>query len=313
MMLNKNNIYNRIKDIPFKGKAVLNFKLAPYTWLKTGGMADIFFTPKDTNDLKVFLENLNKNIPFFILGAGSNTLFRDLGFNGVVIKLGKSFDYIKFINNKEFKVGAATNCIKMARFLAKNYATGLEFFSGIPGSIGGAIKMNAGAYGYETSELLTKIKLLDSKDGKIKEILSKDYKMQYRQTSFPDEYIFLEATFKYIKNDNISENLKKINELVLKRELTQPIQEKTSGSTFKNPKRRKAWKLIQESGCKNYKLGKAYLSSIHSNFIINRGGATSNDIEKLGEKIINKVHQKFGIKLTWEIKIIGRKGLCQND
>ena len=160
---------------------------------------------------------------------------------------------------------------------------------------------------------LTKIKLLDSKDGKIKEILSKDYKMQYRQTSFPDEYIFLEATFKYIKNDNISENLKKINELVSQRELTQPIQEKTSGSTFKNPIHKKAWKLIQESGCKNYKLGKAHLSRIHSNFIINGGGATSNDIEKLGEKIINKVHQKFGIKLVWEIKIIGRKGLCQND
>ena len=173
--------------------------------------------------------------------------------------------------------------------------------------------MNAGAYGYETSELLTRIKLLNSKTGKIKEVLSKDYKMQYRQTSFPDEYIFLEATFKYIKNDNISENLKKINELVSQRELTQPIQEKTSGSTFKNPIHKKAWKLIQESGCKNYKLGKAHLSRIHSNFIINSGGATSNDIEKLGEKIIYKVHQKFGIKLIWEIKIIGRKGFCQND
>ena len=135
MMLDK---YNSIKNKTFKGKLVFDFELAPYTWLKTGGMADIFFTPKDTNDLKLFLENLKKNTPIFILGAGSNTLFRDLGFNGVVIKLSKSFDYIKFINNEEFKVGAATNCIKMARFLAKNYATGLEFFSGIPGSIGGA-------------------------------------------------------------------------------------------------------------------------------------------------------------------------------
>ena len=150
-------------------------------------------------------------------------------------------------------------------------------------------------------------------DGKIKGISSEDFKMHYRQTSFPDKYIFLEATFKYLKNKNISENLKKINKLVLQRQLTQPIQEKTSGSTFKNPIRKKAWKLIQESGCKNYKLGKAHLSRIHSNFIINAGGATSNDIEKLGEKIINKVHQKFGIKLVWEIKIIGRKGLCQND
>ena len=312
-MINKENIYKKIQDLLLKGKLSFNFNLASHTWLKTGGNADIFFIPEDVNDLRKFLKSIKNNLPFYILGAGSNTLFRDFGFDGAVIKLSKNFDYVKFINDKEFKVGAATNCIKLARFLAKNYATGLEFFSGIPGSIGGAIKMNAGAYGYETSKFLTKIKLLDSKDGKIKEILSKDFKMQYRHTSFPDEYIFLEATFKYFKNNNISENLKKINELVSQRELTQPIQEKTSGSTFKNPIHKKAWKLIQESGCKNYKLGKAHLSKMHSNFIINEGGATSNDIEKLGEKIINKVHQKFGIKLVWEIKIIGRKGLCQND
>ena len=312
-MINKENIYKKIQNLLLNGKLSFNFNLASNTWLKTGGNADIFFIPENVNDLRKFLKSIKNNLPFYILGAGSNTLFRDFGFDGAVIKLSKNFDYVKFINDKEFKVGAATNCIKLARLLAKNSATGLEFFSGIPGSIGGAIKMNAGAYGYETSKLLTKIKLLDSKDGKIKEILSKDYKMQYRQTNFPDEYIFLEATFKYIKNDNISENLKKINELVSQRELTQPIQEKTSGSTFKNPVHKKAWKLIQESGCKHYKSGKAHLSRMHSNFIINEGGATSNDIEKLGERIINKVHQKFGIKLVWEIKIIGRKGLCQND
>ena len=308
-MINKENTYKKIQNLLLNGKVFFNFNLASHTWLKTGGNADIFFIPEDINDLRKFLKSIKNNLSFYILGAGSNTLFRDFGFDGAVIKLSKNFDYVKFINDKEFKVGAATNCIKLARFLARNYATGLEFFSGIPGSIGGAIKMNAGAYGYETSKLLTKIKILDSKDGKIKEILSKDYKMQYRQSSFPDEYIFLEATFKYIKNDNISENLKKINELVSLRELTQPIQEKTSGSTFKNPTHEKAWKLIQESGCKNYKLGKAHLSRMHSNFIINVGGATSNEIEKLGEKIICKVHQKFGIKLVWEIKIIGRKGL----
>ncbi len=312
-MMNKDNIYKRIQNLLLSGKLSFNSKLASYTWLKTGGNADIFFIPEDVNDLKKFLKSIKNNLPFYVLGAGSNTLFRDFGFDGAVIKLSKNFDYVKFINNKEFKVGAATNCIKLARFLAKNFATGLEFFSGIPGSIGGAIKMNAGAYGNETSKFLTKIKILDSKDGKVKEILSKDYKMNYRTTNFPDEYIFLEATFKYKKNDNVSENIKKINELVSQRELTQPIQEKTSGSTFKNPLHNKAWKLIQESGCKNYKLGKAHLSKMHSNFIINRGGATSNDIEKLGERIIYKVHQKFGIKLVWEIKIIGRKGLCQND
>ncbi len=311
-MIYKNDINKKTKDL-LNGKVSYDTNLAPYTWLKAGGKADIFFIPEDVNDLKKFLKSINNSLPFYILGGGSNTLFRDFGFNGAVIKLGKKFDYIKFINHKEFKVGAATNCIKLSRVLAKNYATGLEFFSGIPGSIGGAIKMNSGAYGYETSKFLTKIKLLDSKDGRIKEVFSKDYKMGYRQTSFPDEYIFLEATFIYKKNNNVLENLKKINELVSQRELTQPIKEKTSGSTFKNPKNIKAWKLIQESGCKNYKLGKAHLSKIHSNFIINEGGATSNDIEKLGEKIIHTVYQKFGIKLVWEIKIIGRKGMRQND
>ena len=191
-----------------------NFNLAPYTWLKTGGKADIFFIPNDLNDLKKFLKSINKNLSFYLLGAGSNTLFRDFGFDGAVIKLSKNFDYIKFINNEEFKVGAATNCIKLSRYLAKNSATGLEFLSGIPGSIGGAIKMNAGAYGYETSQFLKKIKIKNIKNGKIKEILSKDYNMKYRQTSFPDEYIFLEATFKYFRNNNISENLQKIDELI---------------------------------------------------------------------------------------------------
>jgi len=306
MMLNK---YNKIKDIIFRGKVIFNLDLASYTWLKTGGKADIFFTPKDTNDLKFFLENLKKNIPFYILGAGSNTLFRDLGFNGVVIKLSKGFDYIKFNNDKEFKVGAATNCIKMARFLAKNHASGLEFFSGIPGSVGGAIKMNAGAYGFETSDYLIKIKILNRKNGEIKEVLSKDYVMNYRQTNFPDEYIFLEGTFKYSKSKNTKDILNKIKNLTAERQLTQPITEKTSGSTFKNPKNLKAWKLIQDSGCKNYQLGRAQLSKVHSNFIINKDNATSNDIEKLGERIILKVYEKFGVKLAWEIKIIGRKGI----
>ena len=214
------------------GKVYFNINLAP-TWLKTGGNADVFCIPEDVNDLKKFLKSINKNLSFYVLGAGSNTLFRDFGFNGAVIKLGKKFDYIKFINDKEFKEGAATNCIKLARFLAKNYSTGLEFFSGIPGSIGGAIKMNAGAYGFETSNFLTKIKILNSKNGKVKEILSKDYKMKYRQTSFPNEYIFLKATFKYLKNNNITENLKKINGLISQRERTQPIQEELVGQHLK--------------------------------------------------------------------------------
>ena len=306
--MNIQNLYRKLNTLKINGSVSLQSDLASHTWLKTGGKADIFFTPYDLEGLKYFLQKLNKSIPIFILGAGSNTLFRDFGFNGAVIKLSKKFDYINFLNDKEFKVGAATNCIKMARILAKNEASGLEFFSGIPGSVGGAIKMNAGAYGNDTSQYVKQIKIIN-RDGIVKSIVAKDYEMSYRKTTFPDEFIFLEATFKYNKNKNISENLSRIEKLVALRKLTQPITEKTSGSTFKNPKRRKAWELIKESGCNNLKVGKASLSKIHSNFIINRGGATSSDIEELGEKIIKRVFKKFGIKLIWEIKIIGNKGI----
>jgi UDP-N-acetylmuramate dehydrogenase len=303
--MNQSNLYKKLENLEVNGKVCLQSSLASYTWLKTGGQADIFFVPNDIKGLKTFLDNLEKNIELFILGAGSNTLIRDSGFNGAVIKLGKSFDYIKVLNDKEFKVGAATNCIKMARYLAKNSVGGLEFFSGIPGSVGGAIKMNAGAYGFETSQFLKKIKVVD-RNGNIKEIKSNQYSMDYRETNFPEDYIFLEATFSYKINKNIEENLNKIKQLTAKRKASQPIQEKTSGSTFKNPKNYKAWKLIQESGC-SYKVGEAYLSDIHSNFIINKGNATSRDIEELGERIRKKVLEKSGVKLTWEIKIIGRK------
>ena len=296
------------KDLNFKsnldGKLQFKVDLSRLTWLQTGGKADIFFIPDKLGDLKSFLKNLDIGTQIFVLGAGSNTLFRDLGYKGVVIKLSRNFEYIKIINNTEVKVGAATNCIKLARNLARKGAAGLEFLSGIPGTIGGAIKMNAGAYNQETSYFLRKIKTINRK-GEVKYICPTDYKMKYRETSFPDEYIFLEATFEYKKNNDVEENLKKINELVLKRKLTQPITEKTSGWTFKNPKDLKAWKLIQKSGCKELRIGKASLSKLHSNFIINEGGATSKDIEKLGEKIREKVFQKLGINLDWEIRIIG--------
>ena len=304
-MISNISYYKNLKSkSDFNGKLNYNVDLSKFTWLQTGGKAKLFFIPEKLIDLKKFLKNLNIDTPAFILGAGSNTLFRDLGYNGVVIKLSRNFEYIKIINDNEVKVGAATNCIKLARILARKGASGLEFFSGIPGTIGGAIKMNAGAYEKDTSDYLRKIKTIN-REGEIKYIYPDDYKMRYRETNFPEEFIFLEATFEYKKNKDVSDNLNKINELVTKRKLTQPIKEKTSGSTFKNPKNFKAWKLIQKSGCKNLRVGKASLSKLHSNFIINEGGATSKDIEKLGEKIREKVFKKLGIILDWEIRIIG--------
>lgn len=297
---------SQISKIPkTSGRIFHNLSLSSLTWFKTGGKADLFFIPKGLEDLQKFLIQLDEITPTYILGAGSNTLFRDYGFDGVVIKLGKDFDYLETSNKRTIKVGAATNCIKLARKLAKKGIAGLEFFSGIPGTVGGAIKMNAGAYGRETSEFLEEIKVI-SKSGTIKKLKIKDYVMKYRETNFPEDCIFIEAKFFYKKN-NIQENLNKIKELNKIRNLTQPIKEKTGGSTFKNPKNLKAWQLIQNSGCKSFRVGNATLSKIHSNFIVNNGGATSSNIEDLGEKIRKRVFEKSGINLNWEIKIVGKK------
>ena len=302
---NIRKLKSQIRIPKVMGKVLFNSSMSSYTWLKAGGEAKVFFIPLDILDLQHFLTKLDNKIAVYTLGGGSNTLFRDWGYDGVVIKLNKKFDYLNILNEKKIKVGAATNCIKLARNLANNGIGGLEFLSGIPGTVGGAIKMNAGAYGKETSNFLKEIKVIN-RMGKLKNILAKEYNMGYRETNFPDDYIFLEATFSCEESD-VKENLNIIKKLNKKRKLTQPITEKTSGSSFKNPKKFKAWKLIVESGCRNYKEGDACISDMHANFIVNKGSATSSNIEKLGEKIQRKVLEKFGIELIWEIQIIGNK------
>jgi len=304
---NIKQLKNEIRIPKVMGKVLFNSNMSSLTWLKAGGKAKIFYSPLDVSDLQNFLTKLDNKIPIYILGGGSNTLFRDLGYDGIVIKLNKKFDYHNISNKKKIKVGAATNCIKLARILANNGIGGLEFFSGIPGTVGGAIKMNAGAYGRETSSFLEEIKVIN-RTGEIKNIIAKEYEMGYRETNFPKDYIFLEATF-LCKESDVKENLNIIKKLNKKRKLTQPITEKTSGSSFKNPKKFKAWKLIEESGCRSYKEGDACVSDMHANFIVNKGSATSSNIENLGESIKEKVLENFGIKLIWEIQIIGNKDI----
>ena len=302
---NVQKVKDKIKIPKVEGKVLYNFNMASLTWLKTGGEAKVFYTPLNIKDLQTFLTKLDKKTKTYVLGAGSNTLFRDRGYNGIVIKLNKSFDYINVVSEKKIKVGTSTNCIKFSRTLANNGIGGLEFFSGIPGSIGGAIKMNAGAYEKETSSFLEEIRVID-RNGQIKNIIAKEYDMTYRKTNFPEDYIFLEAIFSCKKN-NIKENLNLIEKLNKQRKLTQPITEKTSGSSFKNPKGLKAWKLIKDSGCAGYNEGGACVSSMHSNFIVNKEAATSSNIEDLGESIKRKVLERFGVELIWEIQIIGKK------
>ena len=280
-----------------------NEKLSKYSWFGLGGFAKIFFKPKSVLDLKKFLEKYNKKI--YILGAGSNTLFRDSGFDGVIIKLGAGFNYTKLLNNNKIEVGAATLDKKLSDFAKQKSITGFEFLSCIPGSIGGAITMNSGCYDYDISQIFSSLKAINF-SGNLKSFNKDDVKFFYRGSNLPKDLIILSAVFegKLLNKKEIeSRQMKLINQ---KKE-SQPNKIKTCGSTFKNPQDKKAWKLIRSSNCSNLNIGGARMSSQHSNFFLNSGSATSSDIENLIEEVRKKVFLKTGINLELEIKIIGEK------
>ena len=283
-----------------------NEKLSKYSWFGLGGFAKIFFKPKSALDLKKFLEKYNKkNKKIHILGAGSNTLFRDSGFNGVIIKLGAGFNYIKLLNNNKIEVGAATLDKKLSDFAKQKSITGFEFLSCIPGSIGGAITMNSGCYDYDISQIFFSLKGINF-SGNSKSFNKDDVKFFYRGNNLPKDLIILSAIFEggaLNKREIESRQMKLINQ---KKE-SQPNKIKTCGSTFKNPQDKKAWKLIRSSNCSNLNIGGARMSSQHSNFFLNNGSATSSDIENLIEEVRKKVFLKTGINLELEIKIIGEK------
>ena len=280
-----------------------NEKLSKYSWFGLGGFAKIFFKPKSVLDLKKFLEKYNKKI--YILGAGSNTLFRDSGFDGVIIKLGAGFNYTKLLNNNKIEVGAATLDKKLSDFAKQKSITGFEFLSCIPGSIGGAITMNSGCYDYDISQIFFSLKGINF-SGNLKSFNKDDVKFFYRGNNLPKDLIILSAVFEggaLNKREIESRQMKLINQ---KKE-SQPNKIKTCGSTFKNPQDKKAWKLIRSSNCSNLNIGGARMSSQHSNFFLNSGSATSSDIENLIEEVRKKVFLKTGINLELEIKIIGEK------
>ena len=283
-----------------------NEKLSKYSWFGLGGSAKIFFKPKSALDLKKFLEKYNKkNKKIYILGAGSNTLFRDSGFDGVIIKLGVGFNYTKLLNNNKIEVGAATLDKKLSDFAKQKSITGFEFLSCIPGSIGGAITMNSGCYDYDISQIFFSLKGINF-SGNLKSFNKDDVKFFYRGNNLPKDLIILSAVFEggaLNKREIESRQMKLINQ---KKE-SQPNKIKTCGSTFKNPQDKKAWKLIRSSNCSNLNIGGARMSSQHSNFFLNNGSATSSDIENLIEEVRKKVFLKTGINLELEIKIIGEK------
>ena len=283
-----------------------NVKLSNYSWFNLGGNAKYFYKAKDKNQLKEFLLELSKkNIKTTILGAGSNTLFRDNGFNGAVIKLGNNFSYTKIVEKNIIVVGAATPDRLVANYAKENGLGNLEFLSCIPGSVGGAVIMNSGCYENDISKVLVSIQAIDKKKLSEVEIKKEDIKFSYRGTNLSEDLIIISAKLKgsISKKKDIE---KKQIDLIQKKKLSQPSQIKTCGSTFKNiSNEKKAWMLIKQAGCENFKVGDAVISQKHCNFFVNNGSAQSSDIENLIKKVKKRVLEKTGINLELEIKIIG--------
>ena len=270
-------------------------------WFRVGGTAKGFVIVNSVKDLKVII-SYGCKIKYYIVGVGSNLLVRDRGFDGLIIKLGKNFNNIK-INKNILSVGAGVLDINLAKFAAKNSIKDFEFFIGIPGTIGGAVKMNAGCYGSQTADNLIRV-LLINEHGIIKYVNIMQLNLNYRSSDINEKTIILQADFKF-QYDTKEKIITKNNNIKIRRQNSQPIREKTSGSTFKNPSGKFAAELIEKSGCKGMKIGGASISNVHANFIINNGQATATDIECLGKSVVKKVQNKFGTKLKWEIKIIG--------
>jgi UDP-N-acetylmuramate dehydrogenase len=284
-----------------KSKFYFDYDISKNIWFRTGGKALIFCIVYDSNELEIILKNIG-NMNYEILGAGSNILVRDNGFDGIIFKLGKKFNKI-ILHNSFIEVGAGILDINLSKFAQLYKIKNFEFYSGIPGSIGGAVKMNAGCYGSETKDILKDVKIINSKC-EFKNLSKKQIHLSYRSSSLQQGDIVISANYHCFFGDK-EEISKKVNEIKLKRKDSQPLKTKTSGSTFKNPKNNYAAKLIEMADCKNLNVGDAYVSDKHANFIINTNNATAKQIEELGNRIIDKVFDKFNIRLEWEIKIIG--------
>ena len=288
-----------------RGRLLFDEPLAPFTWFRVGGKADVLFLPADADDLRALLQGLSEDIPLTVLGVGSNVIVRDGGIEGVVIRLaGRAFAAIEAdAKAAVVTVGAGALDAAVARAAAEAGIAGLEFYAGIPGAIGGALRMNGGAYGRETKDALVAARAVDRR-GRVHVLGNADLHYAYRHCGAPDDYIFTGALFKGERGDPaiIAAEMNKITE---SREATQPVKSRTGGSTFKNPPGQKAWQLIDAAQCRGLRIGDAQVSEMHCNFLINLGGATAADIEMLGETVRRRVRENSGVELEWEIKRIG--------
>ena len=294
------NVKNKIS-----GKISFNENLSKLSWFNLGGPAKVLFRPKSLQELSLFLKEIKGIKKIKVLGIGSNTLIRDGGFDGIIIKFGNSFSHLSLFNSNTIIAGASALDKNVSNFALKNSISGFEFMSCIPGTVGGAVRMNSGCYGDDISKILISVQVMDF-DGNVKAIQSSDIKFYYRGSSLDNNLIIISATFKGKKDNNLNVQ-QKINSFMKEKKNTQPSKIKTCGSTFKNPENQKAWKLIKDSGCAGMAVGDAQISEKHCNFFVNKGNAKSRDLEQLINQVQSKVLEKTGINLELELQIIGEK------
>jgi UDP-N-acetylmuramate dehydrogenase len=296
--------YRLAASLPeLRGKLRSDAPLKDVTWFRVGGPAQVLYSPADEADLAYFLRNTPPDIPITVIGLGSNLLVRDGGIEGVVIRLGKGFGEITIEEGSKLRAGAAVPDVKVARAAADAGISGLSFYRGIPGCVGGALRMNGGAHGRETKEVLVEARAVD-RQGEVHVLPVEELHYEYRHCGAPDDLIFTTALFQGEPGDP-AKILAEMDDIAAYREQAQPIKSRTGGSTFKNPPGKKAWQLIDAAGCRGLAVGDAKVSEMHCNFLINEGNASGADIEELGETVRTRVKENSGVELEWEIKRLG--------
>jgi UDP-N-acetylmuramate dehydrogenase len=291
-----------------RGRLEPDRPLADLTWFRVGGPAEVLYAPADAEDLAQFLNGTPPDVTVTVIGVGSNLLVRDGGVEGVVIRLGRGFGGLALEPHHRIRAGAAVPDVRVARFALDHGIAGLTFLRGIPGTIGGALRMNGGAYGRETRDVVVEAVAID-RQGRRHVLANAAMGFAYRHCGAPEDFVFIEALFQGEAGDPaaIQEEMERITEA---REATQPVRSRTGGSTFKNPPGSKAWKLIDAAGMRGFRIGDAQVSEQHCNFLINQGRASACDLERLGETVRQRVRETAGVELEWEIKRIGRALEC---
>jgi UDP-N-acetylmuramate dehydrogenase len=287
------------------GKLTPNAPLAPLVWFKSGGAAEWLFEPKDANDLQGFIRDLDPATPVMALGLGSNLIVRDGGVPGVVVRLGKAFAKVESIGDGILNCGGGASGILVSSTARDAGIAGMEFLRSIPGTVGGFVRMNGGAYGGEVKDIMMDCDVV-LRSGDLVTLPVADLRYSYRHSELPDGAIVVAARFKGKPGDPVAIQAE-MDRISAAREASQPLRSKTGGSTFKNPDGHKAWALVDEAGCRGFQIGGAQVSEKHTNFMINTGNATSADIEALGDEVRARVKAKSGIDLHWEIQRVGNK------